>query len=310
MKHPEVITVGELLVEIMRKGTQHSFFEPGIFLGPYPSGAPAIFISAVSRISQKKVKTGIVAVSGNDDFGKMVIQRLKEDGVDTSNIYRKSATTGTAFVRYLPDGSRKFIFHPGAAGLLGPDDVKEDYFSNLKILHITGSSLFISPSSFKACKKALEIAIRKRSIISFDPNIRKEMASFKENISKINTFLKHTKILFTTDEELSVLFGKKSIASILNILFDYGIETVVVKKAEKGSEIFIKNRHIKIPAIRVNVVDPTGAGDTYAGAFIACYLLGKNPEECGKIAGITASLKCTKQGPMSIPEYREVKKYL
>lgn len=54
MKKPEVITTGEILVEIMRKGTDASFLEPGIFLGPYPSGAPGIFISAVSRISQKK----------------------------------------------------------------------------------------------------------------------------------------------------------------------------------------------------------------------------------------------------------------
>ncbi|MCM8789253.1 MAG: sugar kinase, partial [Candidatus Omnitrophica bacterium] len=274
MGRPEVITVGEILVEIMRKGTEHSFLEPGVFLGPYPSGAPAIFISAVSRISQRKVRTGIISVAGNDDFGKMVIQRLKKDGVDTSRIRISDITTGTAFVRYLSDGSRKFIFHTGAAGLLESRDIKEDYFSSIKVLHITGSSLFISSSSFQACKKALEIAIKHRAIISFDPNIRKEMASFKENISKINDFLNRTKILFTTEEEISALFGNKSINSIVKRLFTSGIEIIAVKKGEKGSEIYYGGRKIKIPAEKIKVVDPTGAGDTYAGAFISCYCLG------------------------------------
>lgn len=310
MKKPEVITSGEILVEIMRKGTKHSFLEPGIFLGPYPSGAPAIFISAVSRISQKKVKAGIVSAVGNDDFGKMVVQRLKKDGVDTSMVRATNITTGTAFVRYLTDGSRQFIFHPGAAGLLNPDDVKKDYFSSVKVFHITGSSLFISQSSFLACKKALEISVENKAIISFDPNIRKEMASFKENISKINLFLKHTRILFTTEEEVFILFGKKSFKSIIEKLFKTEIEIIVVKKGAKGSEIYWQDKKIIVPALKVKVVDPTGAGDTYAGAFVACYCMDKKIEECGKIASITASLKCTRQGPMSIPEYDEIKKNL
>jgi len=310
MKHPEVITTGELLVEIMRKGTETPFLESGIFLGPYPSGAPGIFISAVSRISRKKVSTGIVAVCGKDDFGKLTVQRLRNDNVDTSCIRITNATTGTAFVRYLPDGNRKFIFHSGAAGLLEPKDIRKSYFSKIKVFHITGSSLFISQSSFNACSKALEIAVKNNATISFDPNIRKEMASFKQNIAKINIFLKHTDILFTTEEEILLLFGNKPLNAIVEKLIKSNIEIVVIKKGEKGSEIFSKENVVKIPSLKVNVVDPTGAGDTYAGAFIACYCLGKDIPECGRIASITASLKCTKQGPMSIPEYKEVETYI
>jgi len=310
MKKPEVITTGEILVEIMRKGTDASFLEPGIFLGPYPSGAPGIFISAVSRISQKKVSTGIISVCGKDDFGKLVLKRLKDDGVDTSCVRKTEITTGAAFVRYLPDGNRQFIFHPGAAGFLRPQDIRPEYFSKIKVFHITGSSIFISPSSFRACEKALGIAVKNNAIVSFDPNIRKEMVSFKQNIAKINTFLKHTKIFFTTEEEVFLLFGKKPINVIVENLLKSGVEIIVIKKGEKGSDIFSEKGKIEIPALNVKVIDPTGAGDTYAGAFIACYCLGKHISECGKIASITASLKCTRQGPMSIPEYKEIEKIL
>ncbi|HOJ30605.1 MAG TPA: sugar kinase [bacterium] len=306
---PEVITVGEILVEIMRKDTT-AFDEPGIFMGPYPSGAPAIFISAVSRVSRKKGKAGIIGVVGNDDFGKLVINRLKKDGVDTSCIRRSSQTTGVAFVRYLADGSRQFIFHSGAAGLIEPSDVKKDYFSKARVFHITGSSLFISDTSFQACKKGLEIAVKNNLTVSFDPNIRKEMASFSQNIKKINLFLKHAKILFTTEEEMKILFGNQKIDMAAKKLIAKGTEIVVVKKGEKGSDIYTDSGLIKIPALKIKLVDPTGAGDTYAGAFIACFCQGKNIDRCGHIASITASLKCTHQGPMSIPDYQEICQYL
>ncbi|HPP66310.1 MAG TPA: sugar kinase [bacterium] len=309
MKYPAVITVGELLVEIMRKGIDVSFLEPGIFLGPYPSGAPGIFISAVSRVSRARVSAGIVSVCGRDDFGRAVVGRLKKDKVDTCRVRQIKDATGVAFVRYLSDGNREFIFHIGAAGCIKPQDIKKNYFSKIRVLHITGSSLFTSQSCFSACKKALKIAIKNRATISFDPNIRKEMVLFSQNIAKINIFLKQAKILFTTEEEIFILFGNRPMHTIVEKLFDNGTEIIIVKKGEKGSEIFSNQGMIKIPPLRVDVVDPTGAGDTYAGAFIACYCMGNQIAECGKIAGIAASLKCTKQGPMSIPEYKDIEKY-
>jgi len=73
-------------------------------LGPFPSGAPAIFIDTVARLGHKG---GIIGAVGNDDFGSCILKRLAEDGVDCRYINKLPGTTATAFVTYFKNGSRK-----------------------------------------------------------------------------------------------------------------------------------------------------------------------------------------------------------
>ena len=105
----QLITIGEILVEIMATRIGQTFLEPGTLVGPYPSGAPAIMIDQAARLG---ADCAIVACVGRDDFGTLNSERLKKDGVNTSGIaVRADQTTGCAFVGYAADGSRKFIFH-------------------------------------------------------------------------------------------------------------------------------------------------------------------------------------------------------
>src|SRR4051812_34160660 len=76
----EVWTMGELLAEVMRPGRDQALDAPGAFLGPFPSGAPGIFIDAVARLGHS---AGIVGAVGDDPFGRGILGRLRRDGVRT-----------------------------------------------------------------------------------------------------------------------------------------------------------------------------------------------------------------------------------
>ena len=105
----KIVTLGEVLVEIMATKRGQGFRTPGYFLGPYPSGAPAIFIDQVAHLNYP---CGIISCVGDDDFGHLNIDRLKRDGVDVSAIKVISdSTTGSAFVTYKVNGERDFIFN-------------------------------------------------------------------------------------------------------------------------------------------------------------------------------------------------------
>ncbi|MFX1499581.1 MAG: PfkB family carbohydrate kinase, partial [Promethearchaeota archaeon] len=151
---PDIISLGELLVEIIRikKDIPHETVGE-IYRGPYPSGAPANFIDTAARMgSIFQLTTGFIGVIGDDEFGKCIIQKLQKDNVDISQIrVMNGITTGIAFNHYNSDGSRKFIFAKGAAGEISPKDIKKAYLNNIKNLHITGSALYISKSSREAC---------------------------------------------------------------------------------------------------------------------------------------------------------------
>ena len=78
-----IVTIGEILVEIMATEAGLGFREPISLVGPFPSGAPAIFIDQVGKLG---FPAGIVSCVGGDDFARVNLERLRGDGVDVSAI--------------------------------------------------------------------------------------------------------------------------------------------------------------------------------------------------------------------------------
>ncbi len=173
---PSILSLGELLVEIMRKEVDQLLSRPADFAGPFPSGAPAIFLDAAARLGAGLgISTRFIGVVGADDFGDCVVERLATDGVQVDSIRRAPGwTTGIAFVAYRRDGGRKFVFHlaQSAASLLSPEDVRPEYFNDLGFLHLTGSALSFSKSARQAAYRAVELCKRAGGRVSFDPNLR------------------------------------------------------------------------------------------------------------------------------------------
>ena len=137
------ITIGEILVEIMAVERGKGFLEPIGLTGPYASGAPAIFIDQCARAGGS---AGIVACVGDDDFGRMNIERLARDGVDVSAIaIDRDYPTGSAFVRYRADGSRDFVFNIGksAAARLSLTPQARALIARAGHIHIMGTAFAI-----------------------------------------------------------------------------------------------------------------------------------------------------------------------
>ena len=307
---PEIICLGELLVEIMRTEINTPHGEIGAtYRGPFPSGAPAIFIDSAARMAKPfNFSTGYIGVIGDDEFGHCIIEKLKEDGVDTSQIrIMNGKTTGIAFNQYNSDGSRKFIFAAGAAGETSPNDVQENYFSDVKSLHIMGSGLSISENSREACYKALKIAKEKNPnvIISFDPNLRLEMLDLDTIIKICTPVLEATTILLPSGEEAEMLAGINGEYEACQRLLDMGPKIIVLKKGKDGCMIFSHDNRdgIQISGFKVNELDPTGAGDSFGGAFIVGYLAGWNLKKAAKFANAVGALKVEYFGPMPDTSY-------
>lgn len=311
--NPEIISIGELLVEIMRPEVDVPHGRIGFYYkGPFPSGAPAIFIDSVARMSVPfNLSTGFIGAVGNDEFGETIIEKLKNDNVDVSKIkVYGNRTTGIAFNQYNSDGSRKFIFSAGAAGQISPEDLEKEYFSNIKALHIMGSSLSISESSRESCYKAIKIArsVNPQVIVSFDPNLRPEMLNIKKIIEISKPVLDRTTILFPSGEEAEMLAGVKGEVIACKELIKKGLKLVVLKQGKEGCTIFSSELvdAIRIPGFKVEETDPTGAGDSFDGAFIVGYLAGWDLKRIGKFANAAGALKVQFFGPMSNTSYDEV----
>jgi len=233
------------------------------------------------------------------------------DGVDISQIkISDNETTGIAFNQYNSNGSRKFIFAPGAAGKTSTSDVNLFYFEEIKCLHIMGSALSISKNSREACYKAIEIAREKNPsvLISFDPNLRPELLDLEIILKICMPVLELTEILLPSEEEAEMLAGINDPIEACQKLLENGPEIIVLKRGKRGCTIFTKDNlnGTNIEGFKVNEVDPTGAGDSFGGAFIVGYLAGWNLKKTAKFANIVGAKKVEHFGPMPDTTYEEI----
>src|SRR5580658_5293471 len=136
-----ILTVGEILVEIMATDKGDGFLEPIKLIGPFPSGAPAIFIDQAAKFGQPAAIIGCV---GDDDFGRINLNRLRRDGVDVEGVrIDPERATGSAFVRYRSDGSRAFVYNitHSASGAISLDSAAKAVLNRCDHLHVMGTAL-------------------------------------------------------------------------------------------------------------------------------------------------------------------------
>ncbi|TXT64068.1 MAG: 2-dehydro-3-deoxygluconokinase/2-dehydro-3-deoxygalactonokinase [Promethearchaeota archaeon] len=314
---PDIISLGELLVEIMRPTVDVPHGEIGEFYkGPYPSGAPAIFIDSAARMAKHfNMTTGYVGVVGDDEFGRCIIEKMERDDIDISQIRIDShQTTGIAFNQYNSDGSRKFIFAAGAAGETSVKDVSKNYFTDIKALHIMGSALSISEQSREACYRAIKIAKDQNPdvVISFDPNLRPEMLDIEIILEICEPVLEQTTILLPSGEEAEMLARVEGSKEACLTLLNKGPDIVVLKQGSDGSTIFSKDNEeeISVSSFKVEEKDPTGAGDSFGGAFIVGLLQGWDLQRIGKFANAVGALKVETFGPMTDHSYEDVIRFM
>src|ERR1700674_551384 len=297
MQMKTIMTMGEILVEIMATQIGQSFRQPGTLLGPYPSGAPAIFIDQVAKLGQP---CGIIGCIGDDDFGRVNLDRLGRDGADVTGIHvAENAVTGSAFVTYHQDGSRDFIFNitNSACGQLSAAHVTEELLKNCGHFHVMGSSLFSLPI-VEAMKKAIEIVKGRGGTISFDPNVRREILGKAEMRDTLRFILAYTDIFLPSGQEMTLLTNAEQEQDAVSEILDMGVREIVLKRGGNGCSYYDASRSISRPAFPAEEVDPTGAGDCFGATFVTCRFQGMPVENALRYANASGALAISRNGPM------------
>lgn len=293
----EIVTIGELLVDVMAETVGQPFTTPGRYLGPYPSGAPAIFADQAALLG---IPTALIATIGEDAFGTMGIERLRRDGVETRAIRRvPGATTGLAFVTYAADGSRSFIFHmaDAAPAHLSEQDLDPALFADCRYFHIMGSSLF-SAAMIRTIGRAIERAEQAGARLSFDPNIREPLLRQPGVAGAIHAIAGRAEILMPSEADLAFLCPGQAITAAIDTLLGRGIKRVFLKLGAAGSLYADATQRIATPAFPVREVDPTGAGDCTGATFLAGLLRDLPLAEALRRANAAGALAVSERGPM------------
>lgn len=268
------VCVGEILVEIVATTIGDGFLSAQPLIGPYPSGAPAIFIDQCGRMGGDAAMIGAV---GNDDFGRVNLDRLRHDGVDVSAVaIDQNYPTGSAFVRYRQSGDRDFVYNiaTSAASRFGWSDAVEALIARAGHLHVMGSALTMR-SACEVIDRAVDIIKVRGGTLSVDPNLRKELRLDANSERRFASLVAQADLLLPSGEELERAAGVDGEAAAVQRLFGLGVKEIVLKRGALGATCFTSDgsRH-DAAAFIVKEVDPTGAGDCFGGAYLTCRRLG------------------------------------
>lgn len=307
----KVITIGEVLVEIMRPKIGQPLDIPGEFRGPFASGAPAIFAVAAARLG---LSTAFIGAIGDDAFGRLLEKCFAAERVDTTGLQHPPGfSTGAAFVAYDDAGGREFVFHirHAACGQLSAIRFPDGLFEDADWLHISGSTVFLNENSRSACQHAMNLMISQGGKISLDPNLRPELMPVSKASKVLAPFLAAADLLLPTMGEAHALTGETKVDDVVQALRHKQDADVVLKRGPSGCTIFQNGRQLDIPGFVVEEIDPTGAGDCFSAAFIAGLAAGWPLEQVGRFANAAGALAVTQLGPMEgAPTFEQVEQFL
>lgn len=292
---PTIATVGEILVEFISHQRGCGLQQIADYSGPYPSGAPAIFIDQAARMG---ATTEMIGGVGNDGFGRAVMDRLNADGVGTDGVaVSTDRSTGVAFVSYYDDGDRDFIFHL--------TNTASDAFSvPVTLLTPSRTYLHVSAASLGNARmrgmilKIVEQVDAAGGKISCDPNARPELMRAQEVRDALSNVMARSTFLMPSTSDLNYLFPDLSEDAAIGRLLGDKSKVVVVKRGANGATVIGNGERYDFAGHTVTEIDPTGAGDCFGGTFVALIAQGASLEKAGELANAAGALAVTKRGPM------------
>jgi ribokinase len=229
--------------------------------------------------------TLFVGKVGRDRFGALAEADLRDEGVDVNLVYTDAHLTGSVAVWIDERGQRSMVSGKGADHALLPQELPRERLAAVRHVHLSGWSLFSDPPR-SAARTAAQIAKRAGATLSLDP------ASFQMiQAIGVEPFIAITAdlgidVLFPNAQEAAVLSGETEAPAMAHRLAErFPGALIALKLDAEGAMVLAPGGEcVPIPP-RVNrLIDATGAGDAFAGAFLSRYLRGAKPPEAARFA--------------------------
>ena len=234
-------------------------------------------------------RVGFQSLIGEDPLGQIAVERLAQSGVDTSQVRKsKSASTGLTVILQR-EGWRNILTYAGTIARLTLDDLDLDYLSDARHFHLSSYYLQAGlrphvPELFRRLKAAgLTISLDTND----DPDDR-----WGDDLRQV---LRHVDVLLPNRWEACRLAATDNLEAALEKLSEM-VPLVVVKLGAEGAIAMHNNEKIESSALRVEMVDPIGAGDSFDAGFLHAYVRGLGLKECLAAGNAAGALCATRVG--------------
>lgn len=247
-------------------------------------GSAANTMVIISQLGSRAFYSCKVA---NDTVGDFFVKDLKAAGVDTNlGDEREPGATGQCISMVTPDAERTMTTCLGITNFLSTRELNPDALRNSGKLYIEGY-LVSSVTGFEAALEAQSIARASNVEVSLTLSDPAMVENFKSNFDLMLN--QGVDLLFCNHEEARLLTGEGSVEQCANTLKEVA-RSFVITCGKDGSLAFDGSSYHKADAVPTTAVDTTGAGDSFAGAFLHCLSQGQSFDAANALANRSASL--------------------
>lgn len=256
-----IVCCGEALIDMLPR---ESAAGESCF-APYVGGA--VFNTAIA-LGRLEIPVGFFTGISTDFFGAMLIDTLKASRVDLRYLKRSDLPTTLAFVR-LVDGHASYLFYDEntAGRMLELSDLPA-IDDAVEAMHFSCISLIPEP-----CGSTYEALMRRehdRRVMMFDPNIRSNFIRDKpSHLARMKRMLAMADIVKLSDEDLDWFGETGTTEEIAARWLKLGPKLIVVTRGGRGAVAFSARHRVSVDAVKVQVVDTVGAGDTVNAGILA-----------------------------------------
>lgn len=238
------------------------------------------------------MRASFCGVIGDDIFGKMITEDFRFNHVDISHlIVEKGKRSNFCLcITERADKAKTFISRPSECREVEPEDIDEDYIRSARMLHVG----FVNAG----IRKAAEIIRSAGGKVSVDAAYYKPYVY--ENYDIFDIFIGSEYYFNGVAKSLGIdlahPLSDETMFEVMRSIQKQGPDIVIFTFGADGSKGIYGENTFSVPAMDVPVVDTTGAGDVFHGAFDAAYLRGMDVVSAAKYATGVSSIKCTQMG--------------
>lgn len=309
-READVVVVGAAILDIPAGPVDASVFGSGshpVEAIRMHTGGDALNESIILARMGKRVH--LISRVGEDMAGRFIVEQCRREGIDVSGIKQiPGLDTGINLVLISPDGERSFV--TAASGSLRkqkPSDVVISELPKAKILML--ASIFVYPEFTVA---EMERIFREAKAAGYLVCADMTKCKHNETLEEIAPALCYVDVIFPNLEEAQKVSGLEEPDEIAEAFLKAGVGTIALKLGSRGCLIRTDRENTskggaywrhetedrwEIPAVPgITPVDTTGAGDTFAAAFLTGLLEEKTLAECGRMANAAASVTISEFG--------------
>jgi 2-dehydro-3-deoxygluconokinase len=258
------------------------------------AGAESNVAIGVSRLGGRSTWFGRV---GDDELGAIIRREMRAEGVDVRAVIDEAPTATMVKIHRTGEVSQVLYNRRGGAGSrLSPADLDPAVISAAAVLHVTGITPALGAGPAAAVAAAVDVARAAGVPVSFDVNYRAALCQPEEARAMSGRIVAQADIVFASEHEAALVTGEDSPRAAAKALAEQGVAQAIVKLGERGCLAVIDGKLYQQPARSVAVVDLVGAGDAFAGGYLADFIAGADAERRLVTATDTAAFAVSTRG--------------